>query len=105
MISTFDTLLERHDKESGMMAAAMAKGELLEVARSCALHFASQNYSGTCTSDDVAGEMQRRGYDYTELGNAAGSIFKGKQWAFTGSYTASKRPAAHKRDIKIWRLI
>ena len=104
MNTLFDALLERHNKDSGMMAAVMAKGELLEVARSCALHLVSQHPFNSCTSDDVAGEMQRRGYDYTELGNAAGSIFKGKQWEFTGRYIPSKRPTAHKRDIKIWRL-
>ena len=33
-----------------------------------------------------------------------GSIFKGKEWEFTGERRVSAQPKNHGREIKIWRL-
>jgi len=44
------------------------------------------------------------GHKYGDLGNAAGSIFAGKRWKFTGDRVKSRRPSAHAREIKVWRL-
>ncbi len=39
------------------------------------------------------------------LGNAAGSIFKGMEWEFTGSYRqVALNRRSHARDVKVWRL-
>ena len=92
-------------KTEGMEAAAMHQAQLLEVARNAAEWVATYgNGYGTCTSDDVAMRMQYLGYRYGDLGNAAGSIFASKRWRFTGDRVKSRRPAAHAREIKVWRL-
>ena len=91
-------------KNEGMQAAATHQAELLQIARNAAEWVANHIRYGTCTSDDVAMRMQYLGYRYSDLGNAAGSIFAGKKWRFTGDRIRSQRPSAHAREIKIWRL-
>jgi hypothetical protein len=87
-------------KKEGMEEAARNRKRLLEVARDCAEEMSCY---GECTSDHVAGAMERSGYRYESLGNAAGSIFRGKEWVFTGEWVASKRPSSHGRMIRVWR--
>lgn len=38
-----------------------------------------------------------------DLGNAAGSVFSGKEWECVG-YKAATRPEAHARILRVWRL-
>ena len=91
-------------KSEGMESAAVNKAELLEKARDIAERTAQKRSDQCCTSDDVAMWMQYLGYRYSDLGNAAGSIFAGKKWRFTGHRVKSRRPSAHAREIKVWRL-
>tara|TARA_R100000988_G_C4004954_1_gene171841 strand:+ start:1901 stop:2242 length:342 start_codon:yes stop_codon:yes gene_type:complete len=100
----FDFIEAKHLKEKGMATAANSRNELLKVARDCAIWYAKHQGFGICTADDVAKVMTDRGYTYSDLGNAAGSIFKANDWNFTGSYVKSKKVSAHARDIKVWRL-
>ncbi len=79
------------------------KEMLLEVARECAREMSYVTRGGECTSDGVAGAMQRSGYRYEDLGNAAGAIFSGKEWVFTGRMVASTWPSSHGKWIKVWR--
>jgi len=99
--------LARANKKFGMESAATNQAQLLLVARDSAVWVANNlnPETKTATSDDVAYRMQYLGYHYGDLGNAAGSIFKGKQWRFTGDRIQSRRPAAHAREIKVWRLV
>jgi len=99
----FDFAEAKRLKERGMATAAKSRNELLNVARECAIWYAKE-FHGTCSADDVAKVMNYRGYNYSDLGNAAGSIFKASDWNFTGSYVKSKKVSAHARDIKVWRL-
>ncbi len=94
----------KRKKAEGMTASARARNELLEEARDIARHIGRYSPEHLCTSDDVAQTFLQRGLKYADLGNAAGSIFKGKEWEFSGRYTKSRRVSAHARDIKIWRL-
>ena len=87
-------------KKEGMEKAARNRKRLLEVARDCAEEMSCY---GNCTSDHVAGAMERSGYRYESLGNAAGSIFRGKEWVFTGHMVPSQRPSSHGRMIMVWR--
>ena len=87
-------------KKEGMEEAARNRKRLLEVARDCAEEMSCY---WECTSDHVAGAMERSRYRYESLGNAAGSIFRGKEWVFTGEWVASKRPSSHGRMIRLWR--
>ena len=91
-------------KTEGMETAAANKAELLQKARGIAERTAQMRSDQCCTSDDVAMRMQYLGYRYGDLGNAAGSIFASKRWRFTGDRVKSRRPAAHAREIKVWRL-
>ncbi len=91
-------------KSEGMAAAAADKTEILQIARDAADWVANHIGDGICTSDDVAMRMQYLGHKYGDLGNAAGSIFAKKKWRFTGDRVKSRRPSAHAREIKVWRL-
>ena len=86
-------------KASGMKQAAQSRALMLSVARFCALQHAKSH--GTCTADDAVRYFTPA--MKSELGNAAGSIFKGQEWIHNG-YTKSHRPSAHARVIGVWRL-
>ena len=88
-------------QEEGMAKAAAAKPELLAKAQDCARRIA--RIRGTVTSDDVAAMMANGGFDYAELGNAAGSVFRGN-FEWTGQVIKSHRPTTHGRAIRVWRL-
>lgn len=91
-------------KAEGMAAAAEKEATLLDIARDCARAVALIG-DGTCNADQVAARMLMMGQEPRDLGNAAGSIFKGKHWEFTGERVKSKRTASHANELKIWRLI
>lgn len=88
-------------KESGMARAAASCPKLLATAQDLAKRIALTN--GTVTSDDVAFRMAQLGLDYSELGNAAGSVFRGA-FEFTGQVVQSERATTHGRCIKVWRI-
>lgn|GEM_PF-2909198 len=88
-------------KAVGMALAADARHELLAAARGFAAFIAREH--GTVTADDVAELMAANGLDYSNLGNAAGSVFDHKfQW--TGRVMPSKRPSTHGRLIREWSM-
>tara|TARA_R100000388_G_C7239180_1_gene160040 strand:+ start:1229 stop:1612 length:384 start_codon:yes stop_codon:yes gene_type:complete len=101
----FDFYEAKRRKEEGMDRAAQAKKELLQHARDIAVWYAKNEGNGYCCSDDVAMVMQKLELDYSELGMAAGSIFKSKEWEYSGFNRKTKRVVAHAREIKIWRLV
>ena len=59
---------------------------------------------GTVTMDTVSLEMQARGLHPEMLGNAAGSVFRGKDWRFTGRWEKSARVSNHARVNRVWEL-
>lgn len=95
-----DEVLAQHRKETGMALAAAARGSLLAAAQECAAWLG--NVYGEVTSDMVAARMQSLGLDYSALGNASGSVFRGN-FVWTGRMVASIRPSTHARMIKVWR--
>jgi hypothetical protein len=101
-VTLFDALASEQGKTQGMKAAADGNRELLEEARMIAYQIAYCH--GTVHADAVVAELVRRGYPPQALGNAAGSLFKGKKWEHTGGYHKSARPWAHSNDLKIWKL-
>lgn len=97
----FDAAEAERLKTAGMsMAEASRAWTDLEHARKTAEYIAI--VSGTVTADDVADVLAAEGYP--SLGNAAGSLFKGKQWEFTGEWRKSKRVSSHSRFVRVWRL-
>lgn len=95
-----DALEAQRRRNAGMAAAENGREWLLAQAQRCARH-AAQVY-GTVHADDVAIWMANRGMDYSALGNAAGSVFRGMEW--TGQVVRSERPSTHGRIIRVWRL-
>ena len=100
-MSLFNAAEAERRKIVGMALAADARHELLAAARGFAAFIAS--HGSTVTADEVAAMMAANGLDYSELGNAAGSVFDGRfQW--TGQVIPSRRPSTHGRLIRVWRL-
>jgi hypothetical protein len=54
------------------------------------------------TFDDVARVLLPRGIN---LHNAAGSVFKSKEWEFTGKMVPSRRTSNNRRRIMVWRYV
>jgi hypothetical protein len=100
-MNLFDAVEADRRRDAGKAIAASARSELLEGARTMALALARRN--GTVNADDVAGMMATNGFNYADLGNAAGSVFDaGFEW--TGEVVRSSRPSTHGRLVRVWRL-
>lgn len=104
MTTLFDETKSEAAKVAGMATAANNRHVVLEIARNLAQKIASAKSHRTCHADEVYAELPKLGYDPAELGPAAGSIFAGKAWEFTGVRVKSKRVSNHSREIKVWRL-
>ena len=99
-MNLFDHAEAQRRKADGQQLAANNRDELLTVARSIAREVAELR--GRVTADDVAAELDRRGLP--QLGPAAGSLFRGSQWQFTGKRVVSKQLRNHGRELKVWEL-
>ena len=98
----FDADRAEQHKVSGMAAAANKRETALALAKTLAVEIAIEK--GTCTADDVQAALIAKGYDSSDLGAAAGSLFKGKRWEWTGEWVPSQRVSNHKRMLRVWRL-
>lgn len=96
----FDERAAREAKDRGMERAANAKLSNLELARSAARYIARSG-DGTCNADQVQEWLIAKNI---HLGNAAGSIFKGREWIWTGKFIHSKRVASHRNLLRVWQL-
>lgn len=94
----FEWSASHQAKEAGMEQAADAHPTHLEVAREIARHLADTH--GTVHADMVGEELARRNIT---VGPWAGSIFKGGEWEFTGSFVSSSRRSNHGRLLRVWR--
>lgn len=101
-MNLFDAAEADRRKEEGRQRAAFARADLLLVAQACARAVAGR--LGSVTMDDVALELSLVGEDASCLGNAAGSVFRGEEWEWTGQVVRSARPSTHGRMIRVWRL-
>lgn len=99
----FDGKRSRAAKARGMAKAAAHHNELLEIARHVAEAIARCG-DGTANMDQVCIQLMIMDYNPADLGNAAGSVFKGNQWEFTGERVKSSKVSSHAREIKTWRL-
>lgn len=105
MNTLFDQLEGVIRKEAGMEQAAENKASLLAFARGLAVEIAEARESRECTADDVQAALQGHGISVRALGNAAGSLFRGGRWEWTGRWVTSSRPHAHCNLIRVWRLV
>ena len=83
-------------KQQGMEDAAVKRAVLLNQAREHARRVADTK--GTVTADDIDKSVREA------LGPAAGSIFKGDDFQFTGQRVTSTLPSNHARELKVWQL-
>lgn len=101
----FDAIAAAKARDEGMEIAAGKKGALLAFAREGAKRVALGRESREVTADDVQQYLVDNGLDEGCLGNAAGSVFRGSDWTFTGRTQLSKRKAAHRRIIRVWKYV
>ncbi len=104
--ATHSPELAQQAKEQGMAQACSPayRRALLEYARGLAVSIATQR--GDVTASDVRNMfIARQGLaQWEHLGNAAGSLFKGPQWRFTGQYVPSGIVSRHGAMVRVWAL-
>jgi len=98
---TFNAKESRDRKRIGMTRAAVNRNVLLDKAREIARFLAQRD--GETNSDAVSQELMQRGYPDC-IGPAAGSIFKTRDWVFTGRFVNSTRITNHSRLLRVWAL-
>jgi len=79
-----------------------AKSKAYVIAKTMAINLAKRN--GTVNADQVQQEIAALGYKSTDLGNAAGVLFRGKNWQKVGT-VKSARKGNHFRTIVNWKYI
>ncbi len=93
-------------KAEGMARAAAVREVDVEMARGIARVLCrgkrAEGQDPTTNADEVGMYMEDRGFK--NLGAAAGSIFRGKEFEFTGERINSARETNHARELKVWRL-
>lgn len=99
-MTQMDLLEGQRLKERGMALAADAVPRLIAEARAYAKQHALQH--GEVTADDVSEWLEQQGLP--DLGPAAGQLFRGPDWAFTGRFIQSARKSNHARLLRVWRL-
>ena len=101
METLFDYAQSIQERDKGMRTATSGREQALSKARQIAFRLA--NLNGQVTADDVRKEYEYRGGNWSDLGNAAGSIFKGKQWQCVG-FENSTVTTSHARALRVWAL-
>jgi len=81
--------------------AKLDSADVLTLARQCARDWAKR--FGTVTAD-IVGKLMKERYGIDSIGPAAGALFRGPEWEFTGQRVLSSRVSNHSREIKVWRL-
>lgn len=104
MDSDFDLALGEALKAEGIARAAQAKHDLLALGRLYCERAARSRPDRTATADDAARGFKAAGLPADALGNAAGSLFRGKRWEFTGQWRPSRRISNHGHQNRVWRL-
>ena len=102
---TFNLGLGLERKATGMDDAADARRPDLEIAREAAIAAAMSRPDKTATADDAYRGLLAAGYLASDLGPAAGCLFRGKNWTYTGRRKRSARVSNHGRAVRIWQLV
>lgn len=99
----FSTELSEEARDEGMAMAAFHRLPLLEKVRHWLREFAKSRPDRIATADDARALLIKHGYQPSNLGNAAGSLFLGDEWELIG-YTKSAVISRHANRIGQWRL-
>lgn len=97
---TFGAREAEQAKNDGIAQAAAARSRILARARSVARELSLAR--GETNADAVKAELELQGEDSTGLGNAAGAIFRGKNWKFV-RYIKSVQVSRHANKIGVWQ--
>ena len=103
--TTFSREASNAARDKGCYVAATHRHEILTVAKLTAIDIALADPARECDSDRVYAQMIKDGHDTSQLGPAAGSIFKGGKWEFTGRWKNSERVSNHSAALRVWRLM
>jgi hypothetical protein len=98
---TFDQELSERLKQEGMSKAADHGKTNLEIGRHVAKDYCRKH--GTVNADNVGGILNKY-YGIKTLGGAAGSLFRGGAFEWTGECIKSIRITNHRRELRVWRL-
>ena len=90
-------------KYAGQNAAISKNSEVYRIAKDIAVEL-GRNWKQV-NIDMVQGVLVSRGYKAADLGNAAGAIFRGKNWKDTGNTYLSRRESNHARRITVWTYV
>jgi len=100
-LDMFDSAEGERLKREGMQLAAKSRPDQLAAARKIAKYLCVRD--GSTNADEVLRLMAER-YGIKTLGNAAGSLFTGGGFAWTGEFVKSERKHAHSNLLRVWRL-
>lgn len=104
MKTLFDLAESNERKRLGMELACGPRRAILKLARTIAITIALAHPDNTCTADDVQEVLHRDyGLEPSDLGPAAGSIFRSASWRFTGRRIYSAQVNNHGRELRVWR--
>lgn len=98
----FDLEEGERRKEAGIALACSTRAELLKLAQATAERLGRTAYLAL-SYDDVYVQLKLMGENPALLGNAAGSVFRGKQWECVG-WKKSSRVTNHARRVMVWKL-
>lgn len=101
----FDSVKSRAAKAQGMDQAAERRRVTLELAREGLRKMARARIDRCVTADDAQRYLEELGYPPGLLGNAAGSLFRGADWRWTGRWIRSARVQSHANDLRVWEYI
>ncbi len=90
-------------QQAGVAAAAFKRAAILIRARDIAVRLG--RVGSVVTADDVYATLIGTGHDINQLGPAAGSIFRNKNWKFTGTWQQSTRTSNHARLNRVWQYV
>lgn len=99
--SMFDAATGDQLKEAGIARASRSRAALLWFAKAIAAH--AGRTGEIVTADTVQRELKRQGHDPSDLGNAAGALFRDRKlWTCVG-FRNSARTKRQSGTIREWR--
>lgn len=101
MTPQLSLFIEEQKRDEGIAKASAHRDNVLLRAKYFARIIALE--IGYANADLVHERLIADGYKSWELGNAAGAVFRGKEWECIG-YIKSTREGNHARTIRQWRL-
>lgn len=87
----------------GIQKAVSAHSKVFSIARDLAIQHGKTNRY--VNIEHVQDGLIKLGYKPSDLGNAAGGIFRSKLWKDTGKTVKSSRKDSRARKITVWRYV